>query len=141
MSRQSEILDGLIDGSVTLPPMEELRLPRPASWSPGRVQGLWTVDVRLLHAGGAVFGGYLAAMCDNACAMAVRSTLDDTESFSTADLGVTFLRPVRGGVLRWEARVLHRGRRVAHVEVSYADSEGVPLVTARAVQLIIAAEE
>ena len=135
--RQAEILDGLVDGSVTLPPMEALRLSRPTSWEPGRVAGEWVVDPAMFHTGGAVFGGYLAALCDNACAYAVRSILADDEGYATADLGVTFLRPVRGGRLRWEATVAHRGKRIAYVEATFTDDDGLPAVKSRAVQLIV----
>lgn len=47
----------------------------------------------------------------------------DPEMFH-ADLRISYFRPVSGGTLHFESRVLHRGKRMAGVEVDISDDEG-----------------
>lgn len=72
---------------------------------------------------GAVGGGVLAALLDEAMGRAVGSLRD---GFATAELRTSFRRPVRveTGPLRVEAAVLHVGPETALVEAQLVDAEG-----------------
>ena len=56
-----------------------------------------------------VFGGYLATLIDSLGGLAFMSSLEDSESFATANLNVSFFRPVSQGTVRIEGVVIHRG--------------------------------
>ncbi|HET7145787.1 MAG TPA: PaaI family thioesterase [Gaiellaceae bacterium] len=82
-----------------------------------------------------VHGGMVTTLLDTAMGGACWSTLDESESFLTADLRVEFLRAARPGTLRAEGRVVQRNRRVAFCAADlYQD--GVLLATSRCTQII-----
>ncbi len=63
-----------------------------------------------------VHGGVIAALADAAMGIAFGRTLLDSEDFSTVEMKVNFIRPVREGSVRAEARVVERGLRIGFVE-------------------------
>lgn len=145
MSRWSELLDRLVarklaEGEEEPPCVHHLGLPYPSSWSPGRVTASWKVDDRFLQERGALFGGFLAALADQALGMVTMSVLEDGEVFSTSDLRTSFFRPVTGGELAIEATVVHRGRSMVHAEVAFTRSDGKLVAKSTATQVIIRAQ-
>jgi uncharacterized protein (TIGR00369 family) len=133
----AQMLDNIVAQRGEPPPMvEALRLPGIEGWEPGRVWGTWAVDEVMFHAGGAVFGGYLAALADSYVGLAMTSALKPDEWFSTADLRVAFFRPVTKGSLQIAAEVLNRGRRMAHVECVFVNDDDKVVAKATATQVI-----
>ncbi len=132
-----EILDRVIRGDTPMPTYAKtLRLPRPEGWEPGRVWLSWQVDPDLLTPWGSVFGGYLAALADQIAGLAALSVLEEGETFGTNDLRVSPLRAIRGGCVRIEARVLHRGRSTLHIEIEFRAEDGTLMTKATAVQVL-----
>jgi uncharacterized protein (TIGR00369 family) len=76
--------------------------------------------------GGSVHGGLLALLVDVAMLQALIPNLDPAkdEPAGTADLNITYLRPVLGKRAIAEARVLRKGRQLAVVEVEISDDQG-----------------
>ena len=78
---------------------------------PGSVVMTWTPGPQLANLSGAVHGGYLALVCDEAAGLAAASTGERFVPMLTLDLDITYLRP---GVVdephRVEGEVLHKGR-------------------------------
>ena len=68
---------------------------------------------------------------DELMASAIGSVLDTGELATTAELKISFLKPVAKGLLRGEGKVLRKGRRVAFVEarITNAKDDLVGLVT------------
>ncbi|MDP3938642.1 MAG: PaaI family thioesterase [Deltaproteobacteria bacterium] len=142
MPRPSEILDLILKGQGTPPPfVHALRFPKIEGWEPGHVWAKWEVDRDFFHLFGAVFGGYLAALADQFVGLAMLSTLDEGERFTTSDLRYSFFRPVTGGTLTIDARVVHRGRRMGHVEAIFTTADGKVAGKATATQVIIPVRE
>jgi 1,4-dihydroxy-2-naphthoyl-CoA hydrolase len=143
-NRWAELLNSAVSGvrpdDSAAPPrppvVERLGLPGLTSWEPGVVRGDWVVDPQMFHAGGALFGGFLAALGDLATTFATFSVLKDDEWFNTADLRTSFFRPVSGGTLHFESRVIHRGKRTASVEVEFTDEQGRMVAKGSATQVI-----
>jgi uncharacterized protein (TIGR00369 family) len=133
-----DLLDRIVAGSADPAPpfVGTLRLPRIQGWETGRVWSDWQVDPAFFHERHAVFGGYVAAIADSLLGLATLSVLEDGELFSTSDLRVSFFRPVTGGTLRCEAHVIHRGRRMAHVEATFTRTDGKIAAKATATQVI-----
>lgn len=75
---------------------------------------------------GVVHGGYAATLLDSAIGCAVHTTLPAGTAYTTLTLEAKFVRPITRdtGVVRCEARVLHRGRRQATAEGRLVDAEG-----------------
>ena len=87
------------------------------------------------NGGHIVHGGMVTTLLDTAMGGACWGTLEDGESFLTADLRTEFLRAARPGTLRAVGVVVQRNRRVAFCSADlYQD--GVLLATARCTQII-----
>jgi uncharacterized protein (TIGR00369 family) len=90
----------------------------------------------MFHGGGAVFGGFLAALADQALGLVTMSVLEEGEAFTTADLRVSFFRPVARGSLHIEAQVVNRGRGMVQAEVVFTRDDGKVAGKAMATQVI-----
>ena len=77
---------------------------------------------------GAVAGGVLATLGDEAMAHAVLSALPPGKITATAELGAHYLHPARpGATLVAEATLLRRGGRVIFAQADIRDEAGVHL--------------
>lgn len=72
---------------------------------------------------GTVHGGILCDIADAAMGIAFASTLAPEESFTTVELKINFLRPVRQASLRAEGLVVQRGKTVGYTECSVFDHD------------------
>jgi uncharacterized protein (TIGR00369 family) len=75
---------------------------------------------------GTVHGGIVTTLLDSAMGCAVHSRLRAGLSYTTLELKVNFLRPVRmtTGRVRGEGKVVHLGGRVATAEAHLVDGDG-----------------
>jgi uncharacterized protein (TIGR00369 family) len=75
---------------------------------------------------GTVHGGILTTVVDSAMGCAVHSRLRAGLSYTTLELKVSFLRPVRmtTGRVRGEGKVVHLGARIATSEAHLVDADG-----------------
>jgi uncharacterized protein (TIGR00369 family) len=121
------------------PAVVTLRLPPIDGWQAQHVWGVWEVDPDMFQGTGVVFGGYLAAMADSVSGLAMFTILADDEMFTTADLRISFFRPVSKGKLEFVSEVIHRGRRQAHVETVFVNDENKVVAKATTTQVIIPA--
>jgi uncharacterized protein (TIGR00369 family) len=73
---------------------------------------------------GTVHGGILCDIADGAMGCAYASRLGEDESFTTLELKINFLKPVRAGRLVARGRVVKGGRTVGLVECDVEDESG-----------------
>jgi uncharacterized protein (TIGR00369 family) len=75
---------------------------------------------------GSVHGGVYATLLDSAAGCAVHSMLPAGVAYTSLDLSVKFLRPLRSdsGAVRCEGTVLHLGARTALAQARLTDGEG-----------------
>ncbi len=75
---------------------------------------------------GSVHGGWYAAVLDAPLGVALHTTLPRGTGYTTLELKVNLVRPVRPdtGVLRAVGKVVHRGGRTAVTEARMEDAEG-----------------
>src|SRR5689334_16260965 len=73
---------------------------------------------------GTLHGGVYCDLADAAMGYAYAATLAEGESFTTVELKVNFLRPVRQGRLTAEARVVKAGSALGYVECDLTDQAG-----------------
>lgn len=79
------------------------------------------IDDRLNNPMGRVHGGVIAALSDAAMGIAFGRTLNSDQDFSTIDLHVHFMRPVRGKILRATGLMTQRGLRIGYVTCQITD--------------------
>jgi uncharacterized protein (TIGR00369 family) len=73
---------------------------------------------------GRVHGGLIAALADAAMGIAFGRTLLPGEDFSTVDMQISFLRPIKTGLVRAEAKVIERGLRIGFVRCEISNARG-----------------
>ncbi len=93
-------------------------------------------ELRQIH--GVMHGGAIATLIDTATAFAIVTLLEDKERFSTVDLMVNYLRPLKEGTATATARVLRVGRRLITVSADVFDDSGNLAATALSTYLRLA---
>jgi len=90
---------------------------------------------------GTMHGGILCDIADAAMGIAFASTLGAGESFTTLELKINFLRPVRQALLRAEGRVVHRGRTIGYAECDVLDENGKLIAKSNSTCLVLRGEQ
>ncbi len=80
------------------------------------------IDSRFNNPMGRVHGGILAALSDAAMGIAFGRTLELDQDFSTIDLHIHFIRPVRGKKLIAKGQMIQRGLRIGFIECRITDA-------------------
>jgi uncharacterized protein (TIGR00369 family) len=73
---------------------------------------------------GTLHGGVYCDLADAAMGYAYAATLAEGESFTTVELKINFLRPVRRATLIAEAKVVKAGSTLGYVECEVKDERG-----------------
>lgn len=84
-----------------------------------RGEAVFTLDANMeRHANpmGTLHGGILCDLTDGAMGMACASLLDENESFTTLELKINYLRPVRNAKLEARAKAVHAGKTQVYLE-------------------------
>jgi uncharacterized protein (TIGR00369 family) len=138
MSWGTERLEQLKNGTATLPPVvERLMLGGLDDWGDGWVRKTWTPRPELGTADGSIFGGYLAALADQALAFAAMSVVPEDKLFRTTNLQVSFLRIGRTHPLHIEAQVVAKTRQMIAVRATFRRPDGELIAEAAAQQLLM----
>ena len=105
-------------------PVSELIGFRLTSVEPGKA--VFELDAGPQHANpmGTLHGGVLCDVADAAMGIAYASTLGESESFTTLELKINFLRPFRTGKLIATARMVKAGRTIGLAECDVTDAGG-----------------
>ena len=121
-----EYLQRMVAGETRGVPIGETLGFRLVEAEHGRVALVGQADERSYNLIGSVHGGWAAAILDSALALATLSALDASQSFTTVDIRINYLRPLtrEAGEVRAEGRVLQAGRRLAYAEASLTDRAG-----------------
>jgi uncharacterized protein (TIGR00369 family) len=90
---------------------------------------------------GTLHGGVLCDIADAAMGIAYASTLDESESFTTLELKINFLKPIWKANLRAHGRVVKRGRTVGLVECDVTDEKGDLVARASSTCLTLKGEQ
>jgi uncharacterized protein (TIGR00369 family) len=90
---------------------------------PGRAVVAFPADRRHANPMGTVHGGVLCDVADAAMGIAYAATLDEDETFTTLELKINFLKPVRTGPLVATGRVVKGGRSIGLVECDVVDDK------------------
>src|SRR5919198_4851612 len=124
-----ERLEGWRRGSSPPPPLTHLTGAIPTAFGSGTAEAQMPASGWLVASNGLITGGALAILADIAFGCAVESELPPATPYTTAELSLSFLRPVRpGGTLTAAGQAIHVGRSVGLSEVFVRESEGERLI-------------
>jgi uncharacterized protein (TIGR00369 family) len=90
---------------------------------------------------GTLHGGVLCDIADTAMGFAFASTLAAGESFTTIELKINYLRPVREAQLRATGRIVHRGRTVGYAECDVTDQNGKLVAKSSSTCIVLRGEQ
>jgi len=108
-------------GEVPAPAIARLIGFTLAAVEPGRAVVELEAGPRHANPMGTLHGGVLCDIADAAMGIAYASELGDGETFTTLELKINFLKPVRAGRLTATGRVVKSGRTVGLVECDVTD--------------------
>ncbi len=134
-----DVLRAVSEGLVESPPAAALLGWKALTLEPGHVRVRYTARREFANPQGAVQGGFLAAMLDDAMGPALFTTLPAEDFAPTIEMKVNFLRPARPGPLIAEGRVVHQTRSLAFLEGTLATEDGDLIATATATARVLAA--
>lgn len=97
---------------------------RPTHVEPGRAVFEIDIDERHHNPMGTLHGGVLCDIADAAMGISYASMLEEGESFTTLELKINFLKPVRSGRLVAHGRLVKGGRTVGLTECDVLDESG-----------------
>ncbi|MGW6442592.1 PaaI family thioesterase [Lentzea sp. NPDC055074] len=133
-----DFLRGIASGEIPPPPVAELIGARMVSVDKGSV--VFALEPEEFHYNpiGSVHGGIYATLLDTAAGCAVHSVLAAGTGYTSLDLAVRFLRPIRTdtGTVTCVGTLVHQGRRTALAEARLVDGAGRLLATASSTCLI-----
>jgi uncharacterized protein (TIGR00369 family) len=121
MPKPLDLIQKVLRGEAPAPPIATLIGFRLAAVESGRAIIDFEATARHANPMGTVHGGILCDIADAAMGMAYASTLEEGETFTTLELKINFLRPVRNARLRAAGTVVHRGRTTGLVECDITD--------------------
>lgn len=126
------MLRAIRDGQLPPPPAAQLLGHDLVGIRHGHVEFDFHPATRFDNGQAAVLGGVLAAVLDFAVSTAVLISVDIGTTVVTANLNVSFIRPVHpdSGILRCVGTLVHGGHRSAFADATLTDTAG--LIHARA---------
>jgi uncharacterized protein (TIGR00369 family) len=137
MTWATDRLDALVAGGVEPPPIvRTLKLGLLDAWGEGWIRKIWRPSPELENADGTMFGGYLAALADQALAFAAMTVVSDGQAYRTINLQLNFVRVTRLVPLIIEARVVAVTRQVITVRAEFRREDGQLVAEATAQQFL-----
>ncbi len=130
-------LDEIASGQAVLPPVvQTLGLGGLDEWGVGWIKKRWQPNPDLLNVDGSLFGGYIAALADQALAFAAMTVVPADMAFRTINLSVNFIRVGRTHPLAIEAIVVAQTRQMITARVTLKREDGELIAEASAQQVL-----
>jgi len=140
-TRHIDQLRALVRGEVSPPPIAKLIGFEFVSIDLGR--STFVLDASPKHANpmGTLHGGILCDLADAALGMAMASSLEDEETFTSLDLTLKFLKPVWKARLRAEAVLVKRTRSLGLLECEVTDEGGSLVARAYSTCMVLCGDD
>ena len=135
-----DYLTALLAGELPPPPISRLLGFTLDSVADGEAVFTCTPDESVYNPIGLVHGGLVCTLLDSAIGCAVQTQLAAGTGYTSLELKVSYLRPVRAdsGVLTARGWVVRPGRRATFAEGSVTDGQGKVVATASGTCLVMA---
>lgn len=138
MTWATDRLDALKGGDAIPPPVvATLQLGLLDDWGEGWIKKSWKPAPELLNGDGSLFGGYIAALADQALAFAAMTVVPGDVMFRTTNLVVNFVKVGRGHDLAIDARVVAQTKNMITVRAVFRRDDGDLIAEATAQQLLV----
>lgn len=138
MTWATDRLAALKAGATDLPPVvRTLKLGTLDDWGAGWAKKRWTATPEILNVDGSMFGGYIAALADQAATFAAMTVVPGDCAFRTTSLSLQFLKLTRGEPLLIEARVIAQSKQLITVEAEFRSENGDLIAKASAQQIVM----
>jgi uncharacterized protein (TIGR00369 family) len=122
--RGKERLQGFRRELGPAPPLFHLTGSRPVSFGEGTADAEMPASGWLANSAGLIGGGTLAVLADIAFGCSLETQVPARHPYTTAELSMTFLRPVKpGGMLSAHGQLIRSGRRMGLTEVFVLEGE------------------
>jgi len=133
-----EYIRAMIDGKVPPPPIAGLIRMAPTNAEIGTATFSCDPDESHYNPIGTVHGGLVCTLLDSVIGCAVQTTLPQGQGYTSIEIKVNYLRPVRADTGRLTAvgTVTKPGSRVAFAEGTVVDSQGRLIATASSTCLV-----
>lgn len=131
-------LQAMVDGTLPPPPISGLMAFDPSSVETGTVVFRCRPDESAYNPIGFVHGGLVCTLLDSVLGCAVQSTLPQGTGYTSLEIKVSYLRPVRAGEgeLTATGRVTKPGRRAAFAEGEVRDEQNRLVATGSSTCLV-----
>lgn len=131
-------MQAMANGSIPPPPISGLVGFAPALVERGTVAFTCSPDESVYNPIGMVHGGLVCTLLDSVLGCAVQTTLPQGTGYTSLEIKVSYLRPVRGGecVLTATGRVTKPGRRAAFADGEVRDEQGRLVATGSSTLLV-----
>ena len=123
MTKALDLVRKVQRGEAPPPPIATLIGFTLTEVDPGRAIVTLDAGPRHLNPMGTLHGGVLCDIADAAMGMAYAAGLDEGETFTTLELKINFLKPVRAGRLVATARLVKGGLTVGLLECDVVDEK------------------
>lgn len=134
-----DYLRAMLRGDLPPPPIGGLMSFQPEAVEPGDVVFSCVPDESVYNPIGVVHGGLVCTLLDSVAGCAVHSTLPAGTAYTSAEIKVNYLRPVRAdsGKLIAHGWVVKPGRRLAFAEADVRAPDGKVIATATSTLLVM----
>src|SRR4051812_31800577 len=121
-----DYVQAVVDGVLPTPPIESQWQFKFVEVAPGHVVVAYSPDESAYNGLGTVGGGLLCTLLDVVTGCAVHSTLPPGKGYTSIEIKVSYLRPVRGntGLLAATGTLVKAGKRVGFSEGVVVDGSG-----------------
>jgi uncharacterized protein (TIGR00369 family) len=135
-----EVLQAIIDGTIPQPPIGQTMTFLLAEVGDGFAAFEGEAGKHLLNPAGVVHGGWALTLIDSATGCAAYSTLPADLPYTTIETKANFSRPILHdtGLVRCEARVVSRGRRIISCESHLKSADGKLLAHGTSTLMVLA---
>lgn len=133
-----DYLQAILDGLLPPVPIAALMGMAPSAVRPGEVEFTCTPDESAYNPIGLIHGGLVCTLLDSVIGCAVQTTLPAGTGYTSLEIKVSYLRPVRvgEGQLTATGRVTKPGRRAAFAEGEVRDPHDRLVATASSTCLV-----
>jgi len=123
MAKMLDLIQKALRGEAPPPPVATLIGFRLTEVEPGHAVIEFEASERHANPMGTLHGGVLCDIADAAMGTAYATTLEEGETYTTLELKINFLKPVRNAKLRAVGRVVRRGKTIGLVECDVTDEK------------------
>ena len=123
MAKMLDLIQKALRGEAPPPPVATLIGFRLTEVEPGHAVIEFEASERHANPMGTLHGGVLCDIADAAMGTAYASTLEEGETYTTLELKINFLKPVRNARLRAVGKVVRRGKTIGLVECDVTDEK------------------